>query len=109
MNENIRIKIKESILEHISELEKDLVSLEKAAKPVAPDNAYGRVSRMDAINNQAIVDAALRKKRITLQQYKSALARIDSSDYGRCRKCGNEIAENRLMAIPYTDVCISCA
>ena len=38
-----------------------------------------------------------------------ALQRIEEGTYARCRHCGQEIGENRLLAIPYTDSCINCA
>jgi DnaK suppressor protein len=109
MNEKDRKQIRQSIIEQISELETDLEQLEESAKPISPDNAYGRLSRMDAINNKAIVDAALASKRTTLQSYKNTLEKIESDQYGKCVGCGNTIAAERLMSIPYADFCITCA
>ncbi len=109
MDKNDKKQIKDAIMQQIEELETDLERLEAAAKPISPDNAYGRLSRMDAINNKAIVDAALNSKRATLQSYKNVLEKIDTDEYGKCVKCGNDIALNRLTAIPYTDFCITCA
>ena len=43
-----------------------------------------------------------------LQAIEEALARIDKGTYGVCRDCGEQIAEARLHAIPWTRVCISC-
>ena len=43
-----------------------------------------------------------------LQAIEEALARIDKGTYGVCRDCGEQIAEPRLHAIPWTRVCISC-
>lgn len=109
MNENDKKQIKAAIVEQISELQKELKRLEEAAKPIAPDNAYGRLSRMDAINNKAIVDAALTSTRTTLQSYENVLMKIDSDAYGLCVRCGNAIAIERLKSIPYADFCITCA
>ncbi len=108
MNEQDKKQIKETVINKIRELEEDLKSLEEAAKPVAPDNAYGRLSRMDAINNKAIVEAALDDKLITLQHYENVLSKIDSDKYGKCMKCGNDIPLQRLMIIPYAGFCMSC-
>ena len=101
--------IKESIIKQIDEFEADIVLLKEAAKPIAPDSAYGRVSRMDAINNKAIVDASLKDKETTVQRFKYTLTKIDSEDYGKCSRCGNFINVKRLMSIPYVNLCISCA
>jgi DnaK suppressor protein len=109
MNEKDKKQIKDAIIEQIPELEEDIKRLEDAAKPISPDSAYGRLSRMDAINNKAIVDATLTSKRVTLQSYKNVLEKIDSEEYGRCIRCGNAIALERLRSIPYADFCITCA
>mgnify|MGYP005844498235 CR=1 FL=1 len=101
--------IKDSILETIEELIDELQMLEESAKPISPDSAYGRLSRMDAINNKAIVDSALRDKKTTMERLKLALSRIDSEEYGKCQKCGNDIAVKRLMSLPYAPLCITCA
>ncbi len=109
MNKTDKIQIKKLILDQIAELEKDVLRLEEATKPISPDNAYGRVSRMDAINNKAIFDAALIDVRSQLQSCKNALMKIDSNEYGKCVKCGNNIAIERLRSIPFADFCIICA
>ena len=42
-------------------------------------------------------------------QINTALERIEKGSYAQCARCGEDIGEERLMAIPYTDSCISCA
>lgn len=101
--------LRESIIKQIDEFEDDIILLKEAAKPIAPDCAYGRVSRMDAINNKSIVDASLKDKETTVQRFKYTLSKIDSEDYGKCSRCGNFINIKRLMSIPYVNLCISCA
>ena len=101
--------IRDSIIEQIDEFEKDIILLKEAAKPIAPDDAYGRVSRMDAINNKVIVDASLKDKETAVRRFKYTLSKIDSEDYGKCSRCGNDINIKRLMSIPYVNLCISCA
>lgn len=44
-----------------------------------------------------------------LQQIDNALDRIKQGRYGRCIKCGQEIPEERLRALPYALMCIGCA
>ncbi len=101
--------IKESILKQIDEFEADILLLEEAAKPIAPDCAYGRVSRMDAINNKTIVDASLNDKKNTVLRFKYALSKIELDEFGKCNRCGKNISINRLMSIPYVNLCIGCA
>lgn len=109
MNTDDKKLIKEVISKQINALVEEIKILEDSAKPIAPDSAYGRLSRMDAINNKAIVDAALNDKRTTLDRYKYTLTRIDTEEYGKCSKCGQDIAFKRLMSIPYANLCIKCA
>jgi len=54
-------EIREIILSKIEECKEEIAQLKEVTKPVKPDNAYGRLSRMDAINNKSINDAALRE------------------------------------------------
>jgi len=102
-------RIRKSIRERITDLEKDIVQLEEAVRPVAPDNAYGRLSRMEAISSKAVFEAALIRKRADLRHYKDALIKIDSDKYGVCMECGKAIASERLIHIPHAEFCIDCA
>ena len=71
-----------------------------ASAPVSPDNAIGRLTRMEAINSKGINEAALRKAQTTRSQLEKALREIDSDDFGHCRDCEEPIAVARLMAMP---------
>jgi DnaK suppressor protein len=83
--------------------------METENKPIAPDNAYGRLSRMEAIGSKAISDAALGDKKITLQRLEYALSNCDLERYGFCSRCNQLIGFARLMAVPYAALCINCA
>ncbi|MDZ7725932.1 MAG: TraR/DksA C4-type zinc finger protein [candidate division KSB1 bacterium] len=109
MNENKKQQIKSAILEQLSLIEKDIELLEEATAPIAPDNAIGRLTRMDAINNKAVAEAALVDKRATFSNLKQALTKIDAADFGQCAHCGSEIAFERLMYLPHSPYCITCA
>ena len=50
-----------------------------------------------------------RETRLELKNVLEALARIEDDDYGSCQRCGDQIAEARLMALPYIQTCIKCA
>lgn len=56
-------EMKQVILEKIEDTEQEIEQLKELTKPIQPDAAYGRLSRMDAINNKTINDAALREQR----------------------------------------------
>ena len=69
----------------------------------------GRLSRMDAMQLQAMSKEVKQRREITLQKIEQSLKRIDNNEYGICVKCGEEISEQRLKADPSTPICIICA
>ena len=101
--------IRELLNSEIIKTEEKVVRYEDLAQPISPDNAIGRVSRMDAINNKSIVDAALRKARERLNGLKSSLDKLDSSDFGVCIKCKNNIPIERILLAPQSSFCVNCA
>ena len=78
-------------------------------KPISPENSIGRVSRMDAINNKSVVEAALRNSIEKMSQLKEMQNKITYPDFGICKKCHNEIPFGRLMLQPYSKFCVICA
>ena len=69
----------------------------------------GRLSRMDALQVQAMSVETDRRRKVELQQIEAALGRIEDGDYGYCLGCGEAIALKRLALNPTTPVCIDCA
>ncbi len=83
---------------------------EQAAQPVELDQSkVGRLSRMDAMQAQAMSLEAKRRREAYLRQIEAALIRIDADDYGRCIDCDEMIAHRRLEFDPATTRCIRCA
>ena len=78
-------------------------------KPIAPENAIGRVSRMDAINNKSVNEASLRQAKLKLHSLNRALDSIDNPDFGICRKCKNPIPVGRILIRPESVLCVNCA
>ena len=109
MIQNEKINIENQIKEKIEQLEKDIVMLKDLTQPVSPDCAIGRVSRMDAINNKSVNEAALRKKEVQLSALKESFKNIDSDDFGKCIKCGIQIPIGRIMIMPESKKCVNCA
>ncbi|MBW2684138.1 MAG: TraR/DksA C4-type zinc finger protein [Deltaproteobacteria bacterium] len=78
--------------------------------PVELDQArVGRLSRMDAMQQQAMAKATARLTDLERQRIQSALLRIRGDEYGYCVICEDEIAEGRLQFDPSVLLCISCA
>ncbi len=87
----------------------EIKRLEELTKPISPDNAIGRLSRMEAIGEKSVNDAALRNAKIRVTKLTQALKRIEDKEYGDCLECGEEITEKRLKTIPEATLCIKCA
>jgi len=71
--------------------------------------SVGRLSRMDAMQAQAMAKANERQRRMELSRIEAALRRIDEDEYGYCQKCGEEIAPERLRVDPAASFCVDCA
>ena len=101
--------LREHIRERISSLKADKQSFKALSRPVAPDNAIGRLTRMEAIISKSINEATLKKTEQTLSKMERALLMIDDPDFGLCRECENPIPFARLMIVPESDLCVQCA
>jgi DnaK suppressor protein len=82
----------------------------KGDHPLELDQSrVGRLSRMDAMQQQAMTQAAARLTAMEVQRIRTALKRMESGDYGYCINCEEEIAEGRLGVDPSVLTCIACA
>ena len=91
-------------LESLSEISKearDTVELDQ--------QAVGRLSRMDAMQQQAMAEAQERTRRLDLQRIELAERRIREGDYGYCTTCDEEIPDGRLAIDPMAERCVGCA
>ncbi len=109
MENDHKAKLKSDIKKKIEETKESITSYELLTKPISPDNAIGRISRMEAINSKSINEAALSKSKITLEKLERALSQIDDPDFGLCRECEEPIPPARLMIMPESDLCVKCA
>lgn len=89
----------------------DLVETgDNAAKPVKLDQSrVGRLSRMDAMQAQAMSVEVKRRREIESVRIKAALRRVEAGTYGECLECGEKISVARLKFNPSTPLCIQCA
>ena len=101
--------IKNKVISEISKTEKLIEEYKEMSQPVAPDCAIGRVSRMDAINNNCVTLAALRKAEEKLSALNKVLDQIDTPDFGRCLKCKQPIPIQRIIFRPQSLLCVNCA
>jgi len=82
----------------------------ESSKTVELDQStMGRLSRMDALQGQAMSKETKQRHEEGLRKISSALSRIESGDYGYCLKCDEIISVARLEVDPAASLCISCA
>lgn len=78
--------------------------------PVELDQqSVGRLSRMDAMQQQEMAQAEARRRTSDLARIEIALNRVDEGEYGWCAECGEAIAYKRLEIDPAAHLCIGCA
>lgn len=93
-----------------TELEKlSAISAEARGTVTLDQQSVGRLSRMDAMQQQAMAEANERARANELTRIKAALIRVETGDYGYCLDCGDAIAEKRLDVDPSVALCVACA
>jgi len=103
-------KIRQRLLQYQQDLRDQKENGAAAAKVVELDQtSVGRLSRMDALQGQAMSQEQGRRREIGLQKVAAALRRLDEGEFGYCVTCGQPIAEKRLEMDPAVALCIDCA
>lgn len=81
----------------------------EAARPVELDQtAVGRLSRMDAMQNQHLTRNLQEREEMRLEALREALERIGTDTYGVCTACGMAISFDRLSVVPEAKDCGKC-
>ena len=81
-------KVRLAIERKAKQLDERIEEYRELTKPIPPSEAIGRVSRMDAINNKSVNEAALRQAEKQRQGLNRALQRLDDDRVGLCTRCG---------------------
>lgn len=98
------------LLELKKQLESDEAATAEDRRPVELDQAcVGRLSRMDAMQQQAMAQETARRRQRQLAAVEGALGRVAAGEYGYCFVCGEEIEPGRLAVDPTNTRCIRCA
>ena len=95
-------------------LKSDLEDLQNVAKdasaPVELDQqSVGRLSRMDAMQSQAMAQETVRRRHLSVRKIDAALIRMDEGEYGYCGTCGEAIQRGRLELDPAAATCVKHA
>ena len=79
-------------------------------QPVELDQTrVGRLSRMDALQDQAMALETQRRREAELTRIEGAMVRIAEGEYGACVSCGEDIPARRLALDPTLALCVDCA
>jgi len=107
MNKQVRREWIEEQLNGLLEIES---TARGAAAVVELDpSRQGLLSRMDALQGQAMAHAGNQRRRWQIRRLRLALERLEQDDYGFCTECAQAIAAPRLQADPAATLCIKCA
>ena len=93
----------------IAELETAVKNSGDATTAVAPDPAIGRLSRIDAMQQQEMAKAGVRRHHQRIAALEQALQQMDEGTYGMCTKCSEDIEFSRLAVAPELRLCATCS
>lgn len=110
MNREELSRFRTQIMALATALDETETTADSATDTVTLDqSAVGRVSRIDALQQQQMALEAQRRRALQRKQIDGALRRIDSGDFGDCYICGEPIALARLQLNPLLTRCLHCA
>ena len=103
-------RFREKLLARRAELlAEDQMSAGDRAPVTLEQDSVGRLSRIDAMQIQAMALAQARRRQSERSTIEAALVRIDENEFGYCIKCGDDIAIARIEHNPAFTTCIDCA
>ena len=109
MNEQDLSNYKQKLESMLLEIGEYLSKTEESAAAVEPDKGLGRLSRMEAMQDQQMVLELRRRKKRQLLEVKNAISRIEQNLFGKCVFCGKKISSDRLDVFPEVQTCVNCA
>ena len=104
-------KFYQTLLEtRLSELQsQDETNADSRDTVILDQTSVGRLSRMDAMQQQAMAKATRQNRATEMQAIKNALLRLEEGEYGYCDDCGEDIPAKRLELNPTAVRCVNCA
>ncbi len=109
LSDDERHELREFMQAELGRLDAEIVTLTEMTAPVSPDPAIGRLSRLEAMNEKGVNEAALRSARGRSASIRAALRDVDGDEFGLCIECGEAIPFARIKSMPGTRVCVPCA
>ncbi len=102
-------QIKAQIHHDLSQMEAQITQLRVKVQPIAPDCSLGRLTRMEAMNEQEVSQRILDETLLRQTRLRSALSRIDHDMFGLCIECEEPIGFGRMKLRPESVRCVACA
>lgn len=102
------IKQRVQLEQLLADIEQALATSGAEAKPVDLDLSIGRLSRVDALQQQHMALARKERAEQQREQVRSALSRMERGEYGDCLRCGEPIGYARLRVRPEAFICLAC-
>ncbi len=110
MSPEFRTRILERLHQEILSLRDAEARSHDERAPVELDQtSVGRLSRMDAMQQQAMAAAQARRRAIRMRAVEAALRRVETDEFGWCETCGEAIPDGRLDIDPCATRCVACA
>lgn len=103
-----REELHQSLLDDRLRLEQNLHLSKEGSKPVELSTPIGRLSRMDALQQQAMTKASRSTLELQLRQVDASIEQYRKGYYGSCRSCEAPIGYSRLKARPEAPFCLEC-
>lgn len=102
-------KLKRVILKRLEAANQSAPENDEQAPVILDQQSVGRLSRMDAMQRQAMAQETARRREAEIKRLRVALARLDDDEFGYCAECGEEIPLRRLEIDPGAATCVACA
>ena len=109
MDETFLNEMRERLQSRAAELRDTIARIEGTTAPVSPNNAIGRLTRLDAMQATSMRRATARDHDLELRHAVRALEAMAAGEYGVCHRCKEDLTEARLRAKPEAFLCVDCS
>lgn len=104
-----KAELEQLIKDDILQVQQSIEDLQDQIKPISPDSAIGRISRMDAIEQQSVNQVKLNTQQAHLIELTQTIQRMKNDpDFSYCKNCGESIVFERLKLRPEVTICMAC-
>ncbi|MEY4209809.1 MAG: hypothetical protein RLZ92_187 [Pseudomonadota bacterium] len=102
-------QVRNNLINMLEELDERLTKITSDVKHEDQPLEKDFEEQATATENDQVLDALGNSARVEVEKIKQAISRIDAGTYGTCASCGEAIKPERLAAIPYANLCVTCA